>query len=253
MSFSTAWLDLRESADNAARDASMLADVRAFLARQRDPVIVDLGSGTGSTLRAIGDVQARWRLVDHDPALLAEAAQRSGSTVETIELDLTRTADIPLDGAALVTASALFDLASARWIDALVDRLAASRTGLYTALSYDGVLAWSPADQDDATIRNAFNAHQRGEKGFGPALGPSGAAYLADALRRRGHRVMIADSPWELGPAEAELQRALVTGIADAARELGVASADAWLERRLVAATSAHCKVGHLDVLALPA
>jgi trans-aconitate methyltransferase len=253
MSFSTAWLDLRESADNAARDASMLADVRAFLARQRDPVIVDLGSGTGSTLRAIGDVPARWRLVDHDPALLAEAARRSGPTVETIELDLTRTADIPLDGASLVTASALFDLASARWIDALVDRLAASRTGLYAALSYDGVLAWNPADSDDDAIRDAFNLHQRGEKGFGPALGPAGAAYLADALRKRGYRVTIADSPWKLGPAEAELQRTLLTGIADAARELDVTSADAWLERRLAAASSAHCTVGHLDVLALPA
>jgi hypothetical protein len=253
MSFSTAWLDLRESADNAARDASMLADVRAFLAQQPDPVIIDLGSGTGSTLRAIGEVPARWRLIDNDPALLAEAARRSGPGVDTVELDLTRTADIPLDGAALVTASALFDLASARWIDALADRLAASRTGLYAALSYDGVLAWSPADPDDATIRDAFNAHQRGEKGFGPALGPSGASHLAEAMRRRGYRVMIADSPWQLGPAETELQRALVTGIADAARELDVASADSWLTRRLAAASSAHCTVGHLDVLALPA
>lgn len=252
MSFSTAWLDLRESADNAARDAPMLADVRAFLAQRSDPVIVDLGSGTGSTLRAIGDVSARWRLVDHDPALLAEAARRSGPTVETVELDLTRTDDIPLDGAALVTASALFDLASARWIDTLADRLAASQTGLYAALSYDGVLHWSPADPDDAAIRKAFNMHQRGDKGFGPALGASGASHLAEAMRGRGYRVTIADSPWKLGPDETELQRALFIGIADAARELGAASADPWLERRLAATSSAHCTVGHLDVLALP-
>ncbi|MBL0934582.1 MAG: class I SAM-dependent methyltransferase [Rhizobiaceae bacterium] len=253
MSFSTAWLDLREGTDNAARDALLLADVRAYLAQRPAPLIVDLGSGTGSTLRAIGDVPGRWRLVDHDPALLAEAARRSGPTVETVELDLTRTADIPLEGAALVTASALFDLASASWIDALADRLSTSQTGLYAALSYDGVLEWSPADPDDAAIRDAFNAHQRGEKGFGPALGPSGASHLADAMRRRGYRVTVADSPWKLGPAETELQRALVTGIADAARELDVASADAWRERRLAAAPSAHCTVGHLDVLALPA
>jgi len=253
MSFSTEWLDLRESADNAARDASMLAEVRAFVARSSSPVVVDLGSGTGSTLRAIGDVEARWRLVDHDPALLTEAARRSGARVETVELDLTRTADIPLDGAALVTASALFDLASAAWIDAVADRLAASRTGLYAALSYDGVLEWNPAEPDDQVIRDAFNAHQRSNKGFGPALGPLGANYLADAMRKRGYRVTTAASPWVLAANDAELQRALVTGIADAARELHVASADAWLSRRLETAPTSRCTVGHLDVLALPA
>jgi hypothetical protein len=253
MSFSTEWLDLRESADNAARDGSMLAEVRDFLARHPDPVIVDLGSGTGSTLRAIGDIPARWRLVDHDQALLAEAARRSGPNVQTIEFDLTHTADIPLGGAALVTASALFDLVSAAWIDALADRLSAAQTGLYAALSYDGLLEWNPADPDDAAIRNAFNAHQRGDKGFGPALGSSGASHLADAMRKRGYRVTIADSPWKLGATEPQLQRALVTGIADAARELGVESADAWLARRLEAAPVARCTVGHRDLLALPA
>ncbi|MFN3764359.1 MAG: hypothetical protein ACK4R3_02190 [Aliihoeflea sp.] len=253
MSFSTAWLDLRERADNAARDASMLAKARDFLAQRPDALVVDLGSGTGSTLRAIGTVPARWRLVDYDPALLGEAARRSATTIETVELDLTRTAQIPLDGAALVTASALFDLASAEWIDALADRLAASRIGLYAALSYDGVLEWDPADADDAAVRAAFNAHQRSDKGFGPSLGPSGAYHLAEAMRERGYGVATAASPWRLGSDEGELQRALVTGIADAARELGVASADAWLERRLEAAPTTRCTVGHLDVLALPA
>jgi len=253
MSFSTAWLDLRESADNAARDASMLAEIHDVLTRSPDPLVVDLGSGTGSTLRAIGDVEARWRLVDHDPALLVEAARRSGDAIETVELDLTRTADIPLDGATLVTASALFDLGSAAWIDAVADRLAASRTALYAALSYDGVLDWHPADPDDAVIRDAFNAHQRGDKGFGPALGPSGASYLAEAMRKRGYRVTTAASPWILGAEDAELQRALVAGIADAARELHVASVDGWLARRLETAPTTRCRVGHLDVLALPA
>ena len=84
MSFSTEWLDLREGADNAARDASMLADVRAFLARSSNPVVVDLGSGTGSTLRAIGDVEARWRLVRPcSPKPLADQARRSRPSSST--------------------------------------------------------------------------------------------------------------------------------------------------------------------------
>lgn len=253
MSFSADWLDLRENADIAARDASMLGEVRSLLEQASAPLVVDLGSGTGSTLRAVGSSHARWRLVDHDPVLLAEAARRSGSDIETVELDLTRTADIPLESATLVTASALFDLASASWIDALADRLAASQTGLYAALSYDGILEWVPSDPGDAAIRDAFNAHQRGEKSFGPALGPDGAGYLADAMRKHGYNVTTARSPWRLGPADAELQRALVTGIAKAAGETGVESADAWRARRLAAASQLHCTVGHLDVLALPA
>lgn len=252
MSFSSEWLDLRARADSAARDAAMLTEVRADLTRQPDPVIVDLGSGTGSTIRAMGDVAARWRLVDHDPALLAEAARRSGPAIETVELDLTRTADIPLAGAALVTASALFDLVSAAWIDALADRLAAVGIGLYAALNYDGLLEWKSADPDDTAIRNAFNAHQRGEKGFGPALGPCAALHLAKAMRARGYSVTVAESPWNLGPPDAELQRALLGGIADAARQVGAASADTWLARRLEAVPTGRCTVGHLDVLALP-
>jgi hypothetical protein len=253
MSFSTEWLDLREHADAAARDAPMLAEVRRILNEAGAPLVVDLGSGTGSTLRAIGVSHARWRLVDHDPVLLAEAARRCGSDVETVEMDLTRTADIPLDRATLVTASALFDLASASWIDALADRLVASQTGLYAALSYDGILQWTPSDPEDAAIREAFNAHQRGEKSFGPALGPDGARYLADAMKKRGYSVTTATSPWRFEPADAELQRALVTGIANAAGEAGIESADAWRTRRLAAASRVRCTVGHIDVLALPA
>lgn len=253
MSFSTEWLDLRENADAAARDAPMLAEVRRVLEQTGAPLVVDLGSGTGSTLRAIGISHARWRLVDHDPVLLAEAARRCGSDVETVEMDLTRTAGIPLDRATLVTASALFDLASASWIDALADRLAASQTGLYAALSYDGFLEWMPSDPEDAAIRDAFNAHQRGEKSFGLALGPDGAGYLADAMRKRGYVVTMAGSPWRLGPADAELHRALVTGIESAAGETGLESVDAWRARRLAAVPQAHCMVGHIDLLALPA
>ncbi|WP_370582807.1 methyltransferase domain-containing protein [Paracoccus sp. NBH48] len=42
-----------------------------------DPVVLDLGCGTGSTLRTLGPHlpdNARWHLVDNDPALLERAA-----------------------------------------------------------------------------------------------------------------------------------------------------------------------------------
>ena len=54
--FSTDWLDLREDADRRARDRQLLVRARQWLHRDvpatQAPVVVDLGAGTGSTLRA---------------------------------------------------------------------------------------------------------------------------------------------------------------------------------------------------------
>ena len=49
--------------------------------------------------------------------------------------------------------------------------IAARAIPLYAALSYDGRIAFTPSDPLDADIVAAVNAHQRTDKGFGPALG----------------------------------------------------------------------------------
>ncbi|MFU8825803.1 MAG: class I SAM-dependent methyltransferase, partial [Yoonia sp.] len=93
MGFSATWLALREPADHAARDDALLT--AAADAAGPSPVIVDLGSGTGSTLRAFAPVlnnAAAWRLVDSDPVLLAQAASSAGRDVALHDLDL-RTLD----------------------------------------------------------------------------------------------------------------------------------------------------------------
>ena len=72
MSFPAAWLDLREPADRVARDPALLASAAAHLG---NGWAVDLGCGTGATARAFGP-GARWRLVDRDEGLLAEARAR---------------------------------------------------------------------------------------------------------------------------------------------------------------------------------
>ncbi len=256
VSFDPAWLDLREPADAAARDPGLLAAAAAYLGGVAEPLALDLGCGTGATCRAFaGRAPAglRWRLLDRDPALLRVAAARCGERVETVAADLAELGRLPLDGVRLVTASALLDLASAGWIEALADGLAARGVGIYAALSYDGRLAWEPALPQDAAVRQAFNAHQRRDKGLGPALGPDAAAALARALERPAYEVRTASSPWRLGPAEAPLQRALVAGIAAAAAETGLAAASAWGQARRAASASAGCSVGHVDLLALPA
>ena len=111
---------------------------------------------------------------------------------------------------------------------------------------------WAPALDGDAAVRTAFNADQRRDKGFGPALGPAAGAALAAALAARGFAVRTAPSPWRLGPAEAALERALTGGVAAAAAEAGLAEAAAWGQAR-AARGALRCSVGHVDVIALPA
>jgi hypothetical protein len=255
MSFDAAWLDLRAPADRAARNPALLEMAARHLAGAPDPLALDLGCGSGSTVRALAGHAppgTRWRLLDHDPVLLRLAAARCGAGVETVVADIGDLDRLLLDGVRLVTASALVDLASRAWIEGLAARLGADGIGLYAALSYDGTLAWDPPLPGDAAVRAAFNLHQRSDKGLGPALGPDAAPALAAALAWQGLAVRTAPSPWRLGPESAALQRELVAGVVRAAAEAGLAEAAAWGQARLAASGSATCIVGHLDLLALP-
>ena len=250
MGFSAEWLALRGPADRAARDTALAR--RAAVAAGPAPLIVDLGCGGGATVEALAPYlpkSTRWRLVDHDSALLRIAAGVAGPNAETVQADLAELGELPLAGATLVTASALLDLASEAWIAGLVQRLGVP---FYAALNYDGRMEWTPPDPQDNAITSAFNHHQRSDKGFGPALGPDAAPRAAALLEQAGFEVDRADSPWQLGPGSASLQREVTGGIAAAAAQAGTADAAVWGARRAAAADSAHCHVGHVDLLAHP-
>ena len=250
MAFSADWLALREPADLAARDAALLR--RAVQAAGPEPLIVDLGCGTGATWRAIAPYLpegARWRFVDNDPALLAHAAKTAGAAAELVQADIADIDALPLDGATLVTASALLDLVSEAWLHALAARLQAP---LYAALSYDGAMQWTPQDPHDTVITDAFNRHQRNDKGLGPALGPDAGARATTILDAAGFHVQQGQSPWRLGPEMTELQNALNGGIAQAAADAGAPEAITWQERRRDAVDKTHSVIGHLDILAIP-
>ena len=255
MGFSAAWLALREPADLAARDPGLLSAAAGVAAARAGgaPILVDLGAGAGATARALGPsvAGARWRMVDHDAGLLRLAV--AGTTgAEAHVRDLADVDSLPLDGAALVTASALLDLGSRDWIERLADRLAALDLPFYAALSYDGALDWAPALEADAAIAAAFNRDQRRDKGLGPALGPDAAAAAAEAFAARGHAVTLAPSPWRLDARHATLHADLNAGIAEAAERAGAAEARAWAARRTDLGTADRCTVGHLDLLAVP-
>ena len=271
--FDPAWLDLREPADAAARSMELLARTTALFAAEADVSVADLGCGTGSLLRALAPLlprHQRWLLIDGDPVVLSAAIPRLSAWAEraertTEELLLIRAgkeirvafrradlADDPLPVQAgeadLVGASALFDLVSAEWLERFADLLAASRLPLYAALSYDGRMSWTPPHRHDARVEALFNQHQTRDKGTGAALGPAGAAALAEALKRRGYEASLAESPWLLRAADKTLTQATMDGVASAAAELEPGELiEAWR-----AAPRQEAIIGHLDLLATP-
>jgi hypothetical protein len=256
--FSVSWLDLREPADRIARDSGLLRTLLAWLAPVKMPVIVDLGSGTGATLRALTGVEtinSLWRLVDLDGNLLGEADRRHANThpLEIYQADLTQVAQLPLEGANLVTASALFDLTSRDFCAGLVARLDKG-SAFYAALNYDGITRWTPAHPLDDTVLEIFNRDQLRDKGFGPALGPYATDYLREKLAQAGFVLHTASSPWRLDGTQESLTRELIVGIAGAvADHMDSAALKDWCNFRMRHAASGTCVVGHQDLLALPA
>jgi hypothetical protein len=251
--------------------------------------VIDLACGTGANLRmlapALGGRQ-EWLVADHDAGLLAAwpkvfslAGQRGEGRlaeegqelawrgearpgtarafdvrIRRLRIDLQREFDqIPLGEADLVTASALIDLASAPWIDRLVAACAKARFALLFALTVDGRWTWSPRDHFDGPVHAFFTAHQRRDKGFGPALGAEAAAYACAMAREAGLQVHTARSDWFLeGSRDGEMLGALIEGIAQAAIEQAPANAAAiegWRVRRQAVLARIRLRVGHAEVL----
>ncbi len=285
--FSAEWLRLREPFDTQARAAAAAAlDLPRHAAawRAAHPMlqVVDLACGSGANLRELaprlGGVQ-RWHLVDHDPALLAALPQaladwagRQGYrfiaggalqvagpgfhadiTCEPLDLahELHR---LDLGAVHLVTASALLDLVSASWLQALTAHVQGTAAALLFALNVDGGTHWEPADPDDGVVHGGFGQHQRRDKGFGPALGHE-AVPVAQALwAAAGYQVQHARSDWVIdGAQSAAMLRAMVEGTAAAA---GEQEPDArprvlgWQARRLAGLGRTRLRVGHVDLIA---
>ncbi|MEP6837344.1 MAG: class I SAM-dependent methyltransferase [Bradyrhizobium sp.] len=262
--FSAEWLALRESYDLRARNPMVLDSVATSFKSLDAISVVDLACGAGSTVRALSSrlpARQRWDLVDNDQRLLMVAC--SGSTVShiklnAVQLDLGGNFDVVLDGAPdLITASALLDLVSETWLDRLAHHSAAQALPVYAALIYDGRIALSPADPLDGAIASAVNAHQRTDKGFGPALGPLAAAAAISRFEALGYSVMHGTSDWEIGTVDHEIQVELLDGWATAATEMKAlprCDIDDWLVRRkkAVSERASTMRVGHVDFFATP-
>ncbi len=284
--FDAGWLALREPADAAARAPGLVTLLRAYLAASRSPAsrrrearhregsapvlcVLDLGSGTGSTVRWLApqfDGPQRWVLLDHDPELLACAVARCtglrDATGGEVEIR-TRTADVTdlstedLAGTALVTASALLDLLTGPEVDALAGRCAAARCAALLTLSVVGRVVLEPPDPLDRVVAAAFDAHQRRTARNRPLLGPDAVGVAVDAFERGGFAVQTAASPWRLGPGSADLMRSWLDGwLAAAAAQQPALAAElvGYRERREgeIADGRLRVEVHHFDLLALP-
>jgi SAM-dependent methyltransferase len=261
--FSAQWLALREPFDAAARSTSLVIAMREHLDVGSDDAplaIVDLGAGAGSNLRflapLLGGAQ-RWRLVDHDPALLDAAlaatqawaltqgavVQRLGShltvraegfacEIECARLDLADLAAVDFPAGGLVTAAALLDLVSRDWLETLARRCRTAGAAVCFALTYDGRTTAVPGEPEDATVLAMFNRHQLFDKGFGPALGMRAASAAEAALEAHGYELGVATSDWAIGR---ESRLALTS----------------WHERRRahVLASRSKLSVGHVDLV----
>lgn len=254
--FSADWLALREPADAAARSAGVARFVIDALPH-RDPTrIADFGCGTGSNVRYLSRVvpqQQDWRLVDNDSALLDVARSSVVVPVETQVADLQDLSDVLFAGRDLITASALLDLVSEAWLSRFVQHCRSAGAAVLVVLNYDGRIECSPHDPDDELARGRVNLHQRTDKGFGLALGPDSGRRAEALLSEAGYSVRREKSDWVLHPDQADLQRQLIAGWADAA--IGMSAPDAvriraWEDRRLahVDAGDSRLVVGHDDV-----
>jgi len=254
--FSAEWLALREPADRAARSSTLVRAVADALPDSA-PHILDLAAGTGSNYRYLTAAfpDAVWLLADHDAQLLSQAPK--APSIETRAIDLAMLEDRSIfAGRALVTASALLDLVSAKWLSELADRCAAGGAAVLFALNYDGRIECSPPEPDDASMVALVNEHQRTDKGFGPALGPDAVDCAESGFRKHGYRTHRASSDWIVSPASQALQRALIDGWAQAATQVRPSRAhliEEWRRRRQahVNANRSSIIVGHEDMIGM--
>jgi hypothetical protein len=170
----------------------------------------------------------------HD-ALSPDAARRP----------LPQAGEVNVDG---VVCSALLDLMSARQLSVLCDTL---RVPFLACLTVDGRDAWRPRHPDDALVRAAFHRDMRRDKGFGPALGVDAARFLMPRASAS------APSDWHIPRTALAMQRALIDGTTDAARNALPAFAGritTWQQARLRHAMAGRLAItiGHRDILVPP-
>jgi hypothetical protein len=225
---SSDWLARREPEDARARSGELALAAAGRLAP--GPIVIhDLGSGTGSMMRwlapQLGGPQT-WVLHDWN-ARLVERATRGGPldregrpvSIRTRSQELAHLDARDLEGAALVTASALLDVLTATEVRAVTDACVAVGSPVLLSLSVTGEVRLDPRDPRDETFAAAFNAHQERRAGGRRLVGPAGAALARRRFVEAGWSVRAAATSWRLGGHDRLLLEEWFDGWCDAALE----------------------------------
>jgi hypothetical protein len=277
------WLALREPADRTSRSEPLTRAIADRLPADAPLHALDLATGTGSNIRYLAERlgrEQRWLAADRSAALLAALPDRmaewaaargyeldrAGATctvrgpaldcrVETRQADLGALVDSRLFVARhLVTASALLDLVSVSWLQALAERCRAAGASVLFTITYNGRSSCLPVEPEDEMVRTLMNRHQKTDKGLGgPAAGPDAVDAAARSFAAVGYRVERQPSDWTLGPGDVEFQRQLIEGWAQAASEIAPGqrgTIERWRARRMVhvEAGISQVTVGHEDL-----
>jgi len=264
---SSDWLRLREPEDARSRSRE-LALAASGLLRPGPVEVHDLGSGTGSMMRWLAPMlpgPQTWILHDWNPDLVelatngAAPLDRDGRPVAV----RTRTGELgaldagELDGASLVTASALLDVLTFDELRAVARAIIAVGCPALLSLSVTGDVLLDPPDPRDAGVAAAFNAHQERLVGGRRLLGPSAAALAQLVFREAGWNVRTAETRWRLGPHEPDLLEQWFDGWIDAALEQrrdleGECAAYRALRSEQLRRSALSAVVVHADLLAWP-
>jgi len=278
------WLRLREAADWEARSPRLVQQVVDAIGDVDTLHVLDLATGTGSNVRYLAERlpgRQRWLVADRSPDLLALVTDRTASwaaargyqcevratglrvrhdpldcELETLQRDL-RVLDAGLFAARhLVTASALLDLVSESWLRSLAAHCRYAGAAALFALTYNGESSCSPVEPEDELVRELLNRHQHTDKGLGGvAAGPDAVACAERSFIEVGYAVRVEPTDWNLGAAQADMQRYLVGDWARAAAELSPdPRISSWRDRRLahIDAGRSRIVVRHHDLAAWP-
>ena len=204
--FSSDWLSLREQEDLLARNTKVLECVKNYLRNEQRLNILDIGCGTGATMRVLQPEFTQpqhWTLLDADKELLVQAqcfnqplVYDSNITMKTECVDLTEDFGFLQRKCSIVTATAFLDLVSESWIQKFAQALKDNNHRFYCSITPTCSIELIPIESLDDEVINAFNTHRYTDKGFGLSLGGDAAKYTLEIFQNLGYQLTSAFDTW---------------------------------------------------------
>ena len=224
---SSDWLALREPEDARARSLKLALAAAGRLGP--GPIVIhDLGSGTGSMMRWLAPLlpgPQTWVLHDWNANLVERATsggvpldrERRPVSVRARPGELAHLDPDDLDGASLVTASALLDVLTSQELRAVVGACVAVGCPVLLSLSVTGEVRLDPRDPRDEAFQALFNAHQQRSAGQRRLVGPSGVLQAQRLFLEAGWNIRSTATLWRLGEHNRRLLGQWFDGWLDAA------------------------------------